>query len=177
MAKIVNFLLCLMFFFLLSGISIAQIISPPKWDIQFSKSDLGVNEEVELVFKAEIPVNWYIYSNDFDPDLGPILTELEIQDSSGIERNGGLRAIDPKKKYEEVWEGEVTYFDKEGEFRQTLVISGTDILIEGTLGYQMCSDITGQCVNYEEDFVLKATALAQNNNLGGIPCQLFPGIV
>src|SRR5690606_33510264 len=30
--------------------------------------------------------------------------------------------------------------------------------ISGTLEYQMCSDLTGQCVNYEEDILLNFTA-------------------
>lgn len=158
MAKTVNFLLSLMFFFLLTSNSFAQIISPPQWNIQLSENELTINGEVELVFKVQIPVNWYIYSNDFDPDLGPLLTELDLEDSIGIEMSGNLRAIDPKKKYEEVWEGEVTYFEKEGEFRQSFIISGTNVRIKGAITYQMCSDITGQCVNYEEDFTINATA-------------------
>src|SRR5690606_10986618 len=101
------------------------------------------------------PTTWYIYSNDFDPDLGPLLTELILEDSTGLELKDGLRAIDPKTKYEDVWEGDVTYFDNEGEFRQSFVVTGDEILLVGMITYQMCSDITGQCVNYEEDFVIE----------------------
>src|SRR5690606_21865104 len=69
-----------------------------------------------------------------------------------------LRAIAPKEKYEEVWEGDVTYFDKEGEFRQTFLVTSEEINIKGMIFYQMCSDISGQCVNYEEDFSLQVKA-------------------
>jgi thiol:disulfide interchange protein DsbD len=155
MPKAVKFLLSLIFLTWLGFPSFGQIISPPQWDFQLSAEELQVGDEVELILKAKIPTNWYIYSNDFDPDLGPILTGLNLEGSEGIERKGDLRAIDPKTKYEEVWEGEVTYFDKEGEFRQSLLITGEDAQIQGTLTYQMCSDITGQCVNYEEDITLK----------------------
>src|SRR5690606_4077600 len=110
------------------------------------------------IFNAKIPDTWYIYSNDFDPDLGPLLTELILEDSTGVEKKGTLRAIAPKEKYEEIWEGDVTYFDKEGEFRQTFSITSEEINIKGVVFYQMCSDISGQCVNYEEDFYLQVKA-------------------
>lgn len=160
MPKPVKLLLNLIFSFLLVVPSFAQLISPPQWDIQFSNKNPQVGEEVELVFKARIPANWYIYSNDFDPDLGPLLTELMLEDSTGVERSAILKAIDPKTKYEEVWEGDVTYFDKEGEFRQSFIITAEAVKVAGHLFYQMCSDITGQCVNYEEDFTLQLTAQA-----------------
>lgn len=132
----------------------AQVISPPEWDIRIDNADVQVGEEVTLVFKASIPINWYIYSNDFDPELGPLLTEIVWEDTTGVRTIGTLEAINPKTKYEEIWEGEVTYFEKEGEFRQTLLIESEDALIAGTLEYQMCSDITNQCINYQEEFVI-----------------------
>ncbi|SHN20591.1 thiol:disulfide interchange protein DsbD [Cyclobacterium lianum] len=138
----------------------AQVISPPQWDIALDTPEPKPGEEVSLVFKAKIPVNWYIYSNDFDPDLGPLLTEIVWEDTTGLNTVGGLKAIDPKTKYEEIWEGEVTYFEKEGEFRQQLLIESPDALIKGTLEYQMCSDITNQCINYQEEFSIALGAAA-----------------
>ena len=160
MPKTVRLLLNLIFSLLLVVPSFAQIISPPQWDIQFSDKNPKVGEEVELVFKAKIPLNWYIYSNDFDSDLGPLLTELFLEDSIGVERNAILKAIDPKTKYEEIWEGDVTYFDKEGEFRQRFTVTAENVKVGGHLFYQMCSDVTGQCINYEEDFTIQLTAQA-----------------
>jgi len=166
MLKAVKLLLNLIFSLLLVVPSFAQIISPPQWDIQFSNKSPKVGEEVELVFKAKIPVNWYIYSNDFDPDLGPLLTELNLEDSVGAERVGELKAVGPKTKYEEIWEGDVTYFDKEGEFRQSFTITEEMVKVGGHLFYQMCSDVTGQCINYEEDFTIQLTAPAGDTAAG-----------
>lgn len=166
MPRTVKFLLNFIFSVLLAIPSFAQIISPPQWDIQFSNKSPKVGEEVELVFKAKIPVNWYIYSNDFDPDLGPLLTELNLEDSVGVERAGELKAVNPKTKYEDIWEGDVTYFENEGEFRQRFKVTETSGKAAGHLFYQMCSDITGQCINYEEDFTIQLTAQA-----GEIPTE------
>jgi len=160
MPKTVKLLLSLIFSILLASSSFAQIISPPKWDIQISDKEAKVGDEIELVFKAKIPLNWYIYSNDFDPDLGPLLTELSLEDSLGVKRAGKLKAIGPKTKFEEIWEGEVTYFDGEGEFRQRFTVTAESAKIGGHLFYQMCSDVTGQCINYEEDFTVQLNAQA-----------------
>ncbi|PRY89749.1 protein-disulfide reductase DsbD family protein [Mongoliibacter ruber] len=146
------------FTFLLHATAFAQIISPPKWDIQFEKKDLKVGDETKIIFNADIPKDWYIYSNDFDPDLGPMLTELNVDKSSGIEFIGELKAINPKSKYDEIWEGEVTYFEVSGAFEQKVRITKREISLVGNLGYQMCTDVTGQCIPFEEDIDISLTA-------------------
>lgn len=140
----------LSFFFLSFSLS-AQVISPPNWEIQLNQKDPQVGDELTLIFKAAIPTNWYIYSNEFDPNLGPLLTEVKLEESKGINLVGGLEAIGSKQKYDEIWEGDITYFEKEGLFHQKLIITEENAVIKGTLEYQMCSDITNQCINYQED--------------------------
>src|SRR5690606_24201197 len=61
-------------------------------------------------------------------------------------------------KYEDIWEGDVNYFVGKGRFEQTFVPINTSGKILGTLEYQMCSDLTGKCVNYDEDFELTFSA-------------------
>ncbi|WP_339925544.1 cytochrome c biogenesis protein CcdA [uncultured Cyclobacterium sp.] len=143
--------LALSFFFLSLSLS-AQVTDPPKWDIQLDHKDPAVGDTVTLILKASIPLNWYIYSNEFDPDLGPLLTEINLEEATGISLEGGLEAVNSKKKFDEVWEGDITYFEKEGEFQQKLVITEENAIIKGTIDYQMCSDVTNLCINYQEDF-------------------------
>lgn len=132
----------------------AQIIAPPKWTISIDKENLSIGEDAKLIFEAEIPAGWYIYANDFDPDLGPIVATLLLDKSEDYELKGEFTAIDSKKKYEDIWEGEVKYFIKKGRFEQTFIPKVTGGQLTGTIEYQMCSDLTGQCVNYEEDIEL-----------------------
>ncbi|MGY6523728.1 MAG: cytochrome c biogenesis protein CcdA [Mongoliitalea sp.] len=145
-------------FLLLSFYASAQLIAPPKWTIQLADKNPSVGSEVKITFKAQIPRDWYIYSNDFDPDLGPMLTELELKTSDGVQLVNGLKAINPKKKYDEIWEGDVTYFVGSGTFEQTVKVTGNAIKLVGSINYQMCSDVTGQCIPFEEDFTITATA-------------------
>jgi thiol:disulfide interchange protein DsbD len=136
---------------LLSLIAQAQLVKPPKWTFTLTPTELQVGSPANLVMEAEIPMGWYVYSNDFAKDLGPILTTFELEKSSASSTNGNLKAINPKKKFDEIWEGDVTYFLGKGRFEQPLMIRSGSGLIKGVLSYQMCSDLTGQCVNYEED--------------------------
>ncbi|GGZ19554.1 thiol:disulfide interchange protein DsbD [Echinicola pacifica] len=117
-----------------------------------------VGDEIELTFKATIPRDWYIYSNDFDPDLGPMLTELSLDGSQGIEAIGKLIPVDPSRKMDEIWEGEVSYFKGTAVFTQKIKITKPSVKIAASMGYQMCSDVTGQCVPFEEEFSKSLTA-------------------
>ncbi len=108
--------------------------------------------------EAEIPMGWYVYSNDFDKDLGPLLTEFVPAASGDFAVASKLKAINPKKKFDEVWEGDVTYFMGKGRFEQPITINATSGTVKGSLEYQMCSDLTGQCINYEQDIEIKFTA-------------------
>jgi len=152
-------LLVLLLLFFFSSFAQAQIIKPPKWTISIDSETLKVGEEAKLVFEAEIPAGWYIYANDFDPDLGPLLTTLILDPSENFQLKGDLKAIDAKTKYEDVWEGDVKYFIKKGRFEQMFMPKATSGQLTGTMEYQMCSDLTGQCVNYEEPVELTFKAV------------------
>ncbi|MEP0714443.1 cytochrome c biogenesis protein CcdA [Algoriphagus sp.] len=139
-------LLALLFF---SFYAQAQIIAPPKWVVSIEPKSLVQGEEATLVLEAQIPIGWYIYANDFDPNLGPILATLNLDNPAGYALKGDFKAINPKEKYEEIWEGDVKYFIGKGRFEQSFVPNSSSGKISGTVEYQMCSDVTGQCVNYD----------------------------
>jgi thiol:disulfide interchange protein DsbD len=103
-------------------------------------------------------MGWYVYSNDFDKDLGPLLTEFVPVTSGDYAIASKLKAINPKKKFDEVWKGDVTYFMGKGRFEQPVTINVTSGTVKASLEYQMCSDLTGQCINYEQDIDIKFTA-------------------
>ncbi|NOU59340.1 protein-disulfide reductase DsbD family protein [Marinifilum caeruleilacunae] len=138
-----------------SGLSFGQVIEPTKWKVEFSKKDVKVGDELDVVFKATIDKTWHVYSNDFDPDLGPILITFEFAANSSYERVGDVKPINAHKKYDDIWEGEVSYFENEGEMRQTIKVKELPLHVAGTFEFQTCSDETGQCVMGDDEFDLK----------------------
>jgi hypothetical protein len=124
----------------------AQILHPADWTYEASKTEVAIGDEIELIFKAKIDGDWYLYSSDFDPDLGPMRTEFTFEPHDGYELVGDIKPINPKEKYDEIWEGKVRYFKGTGEFRQTVKIIGNSPVIAGSYAYQVCSDVDGKCI-------------------------------
>ncbi|PKQ63899.1 disulfide bond formation protein DsbD [Labilibaculum filiforme] len=138
-----------------SGFSFGQVIQPAKWKVEFSNKEVRVGEQLDIVFKATIDKTWHVYSNDFDPELGPILIKFDFTENSSYERVGEVKPINAQKHHDKTWDGEVSYFENEGEMRQTILVKELPLLVKGAFEYQTCSDATGQCVMGDEDFDLK----------------------
>ncbi|MGY6558984.1 MAG: cytochrome c biogenesis protein CcdA [Nitritalea sp.] len=129
----------------------AQLVQPPTWTITVSEKNPAVGEQVTLELLATIPKDWYIYSNDFSEDVGPILTATVLDDSFGLQAKA-LVPDNPRRKFDEIWEGEVSYFAVKGRFTQEFTVETLPAALKGYVEYQMCSDITGQCILFEEEF-------------------------
>jgi thiol:disulfide interchange protein DsbD len=153
-----HLLLLPLFLLLLSPLAQAQLVKPPVWNIRLEGKDLTVGKQATVVLEAQIPMGWYVYSNDFDKNLGPLLTEFVPASTSDYSVASKLQAIQPKKKYDEVWEGDITYFMGKGRFEQPVKLLVSSGKVKGALEYQMCSDLTGQCINYALDIELPFTA-------------------
>ena len=170
-----NSFLLLALVLLLSPWAQAQLVKPPVWSIRLEEKSLRVGDEATVVLEAQIPMGWYVYSNDFDKSLGPLLTEFIPSNSSDFSLTGKLRAVDPKKKYDEVWEGDVTYFMGKGRFEQPVKLLSAAGKVTGSLEYQMCSDLTGQCINYELDIELPFTATENPAIVEGLQIEASSG--
>ncbi len=109
---------------------------------------------VEIRFNATIDDTWYLYSSDFDPDLGPMVTEFFFEENDTYERIGEVVPVNPKKKFDSLWMGEYTYFSVKGQFTQKVKILTDEFNISGNYTYQVCSDIDGKCIPFDDDFDL-----------------------
>ncbi|QHL87366.1 thioredoxin fold domain-containing protein [Nibribacter ruber] len=130
----------------------AQVLKPSSWSYDVSSTEVKVGEEVDLIFNAKIIPDWYLYSSDFDPDLGPMVTTFTFQKHPSFALVGKLKAMGPKKKYDDTWGGEYTYFTKTAQFRQRIKVLQPALVLKGSYEYQVCSDVTGQCIPGEGDF-------------------------
>ncbi|MDE0472779.1 MAG: protein-disulfide reductase DsbD family protein, partial [Ekhidna sp.] len=130
----------------------SQVLKPIKWKVNLSDNSLKAGDEIVLSFEAEIDNDWYLYSSDFDSELGPMITEFNFDVDGSFELIGKIKPINPKKKYDSLWEGEYTYFKKKGLFRQKIKILKDDFTIAGSYFYQVCSVIDGKCIPFEDEF-------------------------
>jgi len=146
---------------LITGFAQAQVQkAKAHWTYSFSKPEVKKGETVDLVFTATIDKDWYMYSSDFDPDLGPMLTTFTFEKNNTFETVGKLKPQNPKTKFEEVWQGNVRYFEGKGVFKQTVKILADNPVIKGTSEYQTCSHVSGLCIPGGEDFEFKGLKVA-----------------
>ena len=139
-----------------------QLLRPASWEFGLSNPDFSAGEEIELIFTATIDENWYLYSSDFDPEVGPMVTTFSFEKNETYDLMGDLTPINPMKSYDSIFEGEYTYFKKKGEFRQRIrVKNAADFFVRGSVEYQVCSDIDGKCIPFEDDFTFGKEPLKQ----------------
>lgn len=135
-----------------------QKITPAKWSWSLSPAQPTVGQEAELIFKVTIDKGWYLYSSDFDKDLGPVVTTVTLKPGLGVEAVGPLKAINPHSKEDkEIWGGTYTYFTENAEFRQKVKITSENWLIDGAYDSQTCSNESGLCVPIKGNFKISAT--------------------
>jgi thiol:disulfide interchange protein len=130
----------------------AQVIKPISWESSILEENLELGDTATLSFRAEIDENWYLYSSDFDPDLGPIVTEFEFEEDKSFELADSLIAVNPSKGYDEIFEGDYTYFKGKGEFQQKVIIKEIPFIVNASNNYQVCSEINGKCITFDEEF-------------------------
>lgn len=139
-------------FILLPFLAKGQVIQPAKWSFSPSKKEVKTGEKIDLIFTAKIDKDWYLYSSDFDPTLGPMVTSFSFESSNAFDLVGKIKPVGAKKKFDEIWGGDVTYFVHNAEFRQTILIKDKNLKVTGKIEYQVCNDIDGKCIPFEEDF-------------------------
>ena len=141
----------LLFILFPSVLSQAQILTPAKWTYSTSTQNTKVGDEIELIFTATIEKDWYLYSSEF-PCEDPIKTNFILAPHSSFQLVGGIQPINPIDKYDEIFECDVKIFKKHAEFRQKIKVLSSPLKISGESEYQICTEVTGQCVPGGEDF-------------------------
>lgn len=66
---------------LISNLLTAQTVNPAKWSWELVPQKPQVGDYAEIVFKVKIENDWYLYSSDFDPQLGPVVTTVKIENN------------------------------------------------------------------------------------------------
>ncbi len=129
-----------------------QILHPANWSTSASSNDVKVGDELTLIFKADIDKDWYLYSSEFDCEDGPIKTTFTFKSHPSFKLVGKIEPIDALDKHDAIFDCDLKIFKKHGEFRQKVKVLSSNLKIKGEYDYQVCTDITGKCIPFTEDF-------------------------
>ena len=96
-------------------------------------------DEITISFAGTIDDGWHVYApNEAN---GPTPATFNAEKLEGLEKVGGLVANKaPIKKFESMFEAEVSFFEHSVTFSQKLRITGKTYNVEGYLEYGACDD-------------------------------------
>ncbi|MFM7429895.1 MAG: cytochrome c biogenesis protein CcdA [Flammeovirgaceae bacterium] len=156
-----------LFLILANSFAFSQILEPAKWQTASSVSAVEVGQELDLIFKATMDHNWYLYSSEFDCEDGPIKTTFAFTPNASYQLVGKLRAINPVDKHDKIFECDVKIFKGSAEFRQRIKALSPKLKIAGEYGYQVCTDLTGQCVPGNGEFLFDKIKVVEKKSEDG----------
>ena len=108
------------------------------WDVE---SIQGEDNEYEIRFEASIAEGWYIYSQDNDPNAGPIPTTIEFNENADIALEGGIveESSHLKEGLDPIWNQVIKKYSDEVTFVQSFTVSESTS-IKGYYEYMTCND-------------------------------------
>lgn len=140
-------LLALWVLLLLPRLSLGQIRqNPAVWSFSVDKKTAKVGDVVTVSMKAVIGDGWYVYSNDFDPNLGPNVAVVTIKPSQNYEAVGKVIPVGAKKEFSQIWGGEISEFHGQALFTQQVRILKPGAVIAGNVNFSTCSSKDGVCL-------------------------------
>ena len=125
-------------------------------------------DEITITFSGTISKGWHVYAPE--EKHGPTAASINIDKIEGARLEGGLKANKPAtKKFEEVWKGEVAFYEDNVVFSQKVKLTGKEYKIEGYFEYGACNDEV--CIppssvdfNYSGTVTLPSTSKAEKKN-------------
>ncbi len=150
MKKVLSIFFCFGIVFLMS----VDILKPVKWTFTSTPKKPAIGQTVDLVFTGKIEKDWYIYSSELKVE-GPNPTELDLISNGSYQKVGKLVAVNPKEKYDKIWEGTIHYFVKEAKFIQKVKILKSAATIEGKINSNTCTIKDGSCIPNKDKFSFK----------------------
>lgn len=130
----------------------AQVLEPAQWVVTSSATAVKAGDVVDIRFVAAIDKSWYLYSNEFPCEDGPIKATFSFTPHGSYELVDGVVAVNPIDKHDDIFDCDVKIFKTKGEFIQKVRLLGSPVKISGVYDYQVCSDIDGKCITFDDVF-------------------------
>ncbi|SOD95308.1 protein-disulfide reductase DsbD family protein [Spirosoma fluviale] len=145
---------------LVSLTALAQIRKDPtSWSAKVDKQPAQVGDVVSIRIQVSIAENWHVYSNDLDPNIGPLPTTFKFPASDAYTLVGKVTPVGVQEVYEEVWSAKVRQFENKAVFIQKVKLLKPTATFSGTAEYMSCSSKDGTCLPpAEADFYVTINA-------------------
>jgi len=118
----------------------AQIEDPVNWDFGLYPSEQeGLHD---LVIHAAVDTCWHIYSQDNNPDDGPVPTEFSFEWPTGLIPKGSVQECTPIEEYDPNFMLDLKFFEEHVYWRQTVDLSEVekDAVIQGYVYFMVCDE-------------------------------------
>ncbi|QIL75795.1 thioredoxin fold domain-containing protein [Hymenobacter sp. HDW8] len=162
-------LLSLLLLLLAGASSMAQVLTPTKLSTAVSQPTAKVGDEIELIVNAKMSDTWHLYATDFDPDLGPTVFAFTFPKSAAYAVVGKPKSVGSKKKYDETFGGDITYFEKTGQIRQRIkLLQPGPLTVKAEVEYQTCTDVDGRCIPGDETLTFGPIEVAAAAGTGAV---------
>ncbi|WP_338873296.1 cytochrome c biogenesis protein CcdA [Spirosoma sp. SC4-14] len=147
---------------LISFTTTAQIRKDPTlWSAKTDKQPAKAGDVVSVRIEVTIADGWHLYSNDLDPNIGPVPTSFKFAGSDAYSLVGKATPIGVEEVFEEVWGAKVRQFKNKAVFVQKVKLLKPMAVFAGTAEYQVCSDKDGVCLPPTEvEFSTELKAIA-----------------
>ncbi|UFH55905.1 protein-disulfide reductase DsbD [Spirosoma sp. KNUC1025] len=119
---------------------------PTNWSAKVDKQPAKVGDVATIRIQVSIADGWHLYSNDLDPNIGPVPTSFKFSGSDAFTLVGKPEPKGVEEVYEEVWGAKVRQFKNKAVFVQKIKLTKPAATFSGTAEYQVCSDKDGVCL-------------------------------
>jgi thiol:disulfide interchange protein DsbD len=133
---------------LTSCLLLGQIEEPVTWDFSLYPSEQeGLHD---LVIHATVDTCWHIYSQNNDPNDGPVPTEFGFDWPEGAKAVGRVAECTPNEEYDPNFMLDLKFFEEEVYWRQTVDLSDVadEAQISGYVYFMVCN--ASMCLPPEE---------------------------
>lgn len=139
---------------------------PTTWSVKVDKQPAKVGDVVSIQIQVRIADSWHIYSNDLNPDIGPLPTSFKFPKSESYALVGKTTPVGVQEVFEEVWGTKVRQFENKALFVQKIKVLKPVFTFTGTAEYMSCSSKDGTCLPPAEvDLSTEVKAIASTGTV------------
>lgn len=134
----------------------AQMDDPIQWSGSAKKVE---GNKYEITIGAKIDEGWHLYTTKL-PEGGPLPTSFTFNEPKGYKLIGEVKELTKSKtEHDAVFNLDLSYFEHEAKFSQTVELTGNEATASIGVEYQAC--YSDKCIYLEKDIDIAIKAEAE----------------